>query len=131
MSEGDKVRGILLSHGKLAEGMVDAVHKIVDLDDDALVAMSNEGHNPQGLAEQVDAVLGSSRAIIFTDLCTGSCAHTAQITCRDRGKRVVVFGMNLPMLLEFVFHRTLSLEDLIPRLLEKGKGSVKSAPTPR
>ena len=130
MSEGDQVKGILLSHGKLAEGMVDAVHKIVDLDDDVLVAMSNEGHNPQGLAERVDAVLGGSRAVIFTDLCTGSCAHTAQITCRDRGKRVVVFGMNLPMLLEFVFHRTLALEDLIPRLLEKGKGSVQSAPTP-
>ena len=130
MSEGDKVRGILLSHGKLAEGMVDAVHKIVDLDDDVLVAMSNEGHNPQGLAERLDAVLGSSPAVVFTDLCTGSCAHTAQITCRDRRKRVVVFGMNLPMLLEFVFHRTLALEDLVPRLLEKGKGSVKSAPTP-
>ncbi len=127
MSEDEQVRGILLSHGKLAEGMVDAVHRIVGGHDDALIALSNEGHNPQGLAERVDAVLGNSAAVIFTDLCTGSCALTAQITCRGRGKRVVVFGMNLPMLLEFVFHRTLALEDLVPRLLDKGREGVKAA----
>lgn len=126
MSDDDRVRGILLSHGKLAEGMVDAVHRIVGVDGDVLVALSNEGQNPQGLADSVDAVLGNSPAVIFTDLCTGSCAVTAQITCRGRGRRAVVSGMNLPMLLEFVFHRMLALEDLVPRLLEKGKESVKS-----
>ena len=127
MSDDDQVRGILLSHGKLAEGMVDAVQRIVGVDDDVLVALSNEGHNPQGLADSIDAVLGDSPAVIFTDLCTGSCAVTAQITCRGEGRRVVVFGMNLPMLLEFVFHRKLALEDLVPRLLEKGKQSMKSS----
>ena len=126
MSDAEQVRGILLSHGKLAEGMVDAVQRIVGVDGDVLVALSNEGQNPQGLADSVDAVLGNSPAVIFTDLCTGSCAVTAQITCRGRGRRVVVSGMNLPMLLEFVFHRMLALEDLVPRLLEKGKESVKS-----
>ena len=128
MSDDDQVRGILLSHGKLAEGMVDAVQRIVGVDDDVLVALSNEGHNPQGLTDSIDAVLGDSPAVIFTDLCTGSCAVTAQITCRGGGRRVVVFGMNLPMLLEFVFHRRLALEDLVPRLLEKGKQSMKSSP---
>ncbi|MEE2668813.1 MAG: hypothetical protein VYD78_02305 [Gemmatimonadota bacterium] len=128
MSDDDQVRGILLSHGKLAEGMVDAVQRIVGVDDDVLVALSNEGHNSQGLADSIDAVLGDSPAVIFTDLCTGSCAVTAQITCRGGGRRVVVFGMNLPMLLEFVFHRRLALEDLVPRLLEKGKQSMKSSP---
>lgn len=127
MSDDDQVRGILLSHGNLAEGMVDAVQRIVGVDDDVLVALSNEGHNPQGLADSIDAVLGDSPAVIFTDLCTGSCAVTAQITCRGEGRRVVVFGMNLPMLLEFVFHRKLALEDLVPRLLEKGKQSMKSS----
>ena len=126
MSDAEHVRGILLSHGKLAEGMVDAVQRIVGVDGDVLVALSNEGQNPQGLADSVDAVLGDSPAVIFTDLCTGSCAVTAQITCRGRGRRAVVSGMNLSMLLEFTFHRMLALEDLVPRLLEKGKGSVKS-----
>ena len=124
------VRGILLSHGKLAEGMVDAVRRITDLEDGVLVAMSNEGQNPQGLAEQVNVLVGSAPVVVFTDLGTGSCALTAQLTCRDKGRRAVVFGMNLPMLLEFVFHRELPLSQLVPRLLQKGKEGVKTAEPP-
>ncbi len=128
MSEDLQVRGVLLSHGKMAEGMVDAVSKIAGLQEGALVALSNEGCDPQGLAEQVDELVGDAPAVVFTDLCTGSCALTAQLTCRNNGRRAVVFGMNLPMLLDFVFHRNLPLDELVPRLLEKGRDSVKSVP---
>jgi len=130
MSDMELVRGVLLSHGKLAEGMVDAVRRITDLDDGVLVAMSNEGQNPQGLAEQVNVLVGSAPVVVFTDLGTGSCALTAQLTCRDKGRRAVVFGMNLPMLLEFVFHRELSLSELVPRLLTKGREGVKTTDAP-
>ena len=127
MSDVELVRGVLLSHGKLAEGLVDAVRRITDLDEDVLVAMSNEGQNPQGLAEQVDLLVGSAPIVVFTDLGTGSCALTAQLTCRDQDRRAMVFGMNLPMLLEFVFHRELPLSQLVPRLLAKGKEGVRTA----
>ena len=127
MSDVELVRGVLLSHGKLAEGLVDAVRRITDLDEDVLVAMSNEGQNPQGLAERVDVLVGSAPIVVFTDLGTGSCALTAQLTCRDQARRAVVFGMNLPMLLEFVLHRELSLSELVPRLLTKGREGVKTA----
>jgi len=127
MSDVELMRGVLLSHGKLAEGMVDAVQRITGLDEGVLVPMSNEGQSPQGLADQVDALVGSETVVIFTDLGTGSCALTAQLTCRNNGQRVVMFGMNLPMLLEFVFHRELPLSQLVPRLLQKAKEGVKTA----
>lgn len=130
MSDVELVRGVLLSHGKLAEGMVDAVRRITDLDEGVLVAMSNEGQNPQGLAEQLDLLVGSAPVVVFTDLGTGSCALTAQLTCRNSGRRAVVFGMNLPMLLEFVFHRELALSQLVPRLLTKGREGVKTGNPP-
>ena len=127
MSDVELVRGVLLSHGKLAEGMVDAVRRITGLEEDILVPMSNEGQNPQGLADQVDALVGGEPVVVFTDLGTGSCALTAQLTCRNNGRRAVLFGMNLPMLLEFVFHRELPLSQLVPRLLAKGKEGVRTA----
>ena len=127
MSDVEVVRGILLSHGKLAEGMVDAVQRITGLEEDILVPMSNEGQNPQGLADQVDALVRGEPVVVFTDLGTGSCALTAQLTCKNNGRRAVVFGMNLPMLLEFVFHRELPLSQLVPRLLAKGKEGVRTA----
>jgi len=130
MSEVEPVRGVLLSHGQLAEGMVDAVQRIAGLEEGVLVAMSNVGQSPQGLADQVDALVGSATAVIFTDLGTGSCALTAHLTCRNHGCRAVVFGMNLPMLLDFVFHRELPLAQLVPRLLKKGKEGVRSAGLP-
>ncbi len=130
MSEGQLVRGVLLSHGKLAEGMLDAVRRITDLDEGVLMAMSNEGQNPQGLADQVDALVGNEPVVVFTDLGSGSCALTAQLTCRGNGRRAVVFGMNLPMLLEFVFHRELPLSQLVPRLLKKGREGVKTTEPP-
>ena len=76
MSEVAPVRGVLLSHGKMAEGMVDAVSKIAGLEEGALLALSNEGSNPQGLAEQVNKLVGDAPTVVFTDLCTGSCALT-------------------------------------------------------
>ena len=127
MSEANLVRGVLLSHGKLAEGMVDAVQRIAGLDEGVLVAMSNEGLSPQGMAKKLDSLVGGDSVVIFTDLRSGSCALTAQLTCRNSGRRVVVFGMNLPMLLEFVFHRELPLSELVSRLLEKGKAGVEAA----
>jgi mannose/fructose-specific phosphotransferase system component IIA len=130
MSDVQLVRGVLLSHGKLAEGLVDAVRKIAGVEEGVLVAMSNEGQSPQGLAEQVEALVGSEAVVVFTDLGTGSCALTAQLTCKDNSRRAVVFGMNLPMLLDFVFHRALPLSELVPRLLEKGKEGVTTAGTP-
>ena len=126
MSENQRVRGVLLGHGKMAEGMVDAVRKIAGLSDDALVPLSNEGCNPQTLAAEVGKLVGDAPTVVFTDLCTGSCAMSAQLTCRNNGHRAIVFGVNLPMLLDFVFHRELPLDELVPRLLEKGKDSVKS-----
>jgi mannose/fructose-specific phosphotransferase system component IIA len=36
-----------------------------------------------------------------------------------------VCGVNLPILLDFVFNRHLPLDELVPRLVEKGKGSIK------
>ncbi len=130
MSDVELVRGVLLSHGKLAEGMVDAVRRITGLDEGVLTAMSNDGQNPQGLADRVEALVGSEPVVVFADIGSGSCALTDQLTCKDNGRRAVVFGMNLPMLLEFVFHRELPLSQLVPRLLQKGKEGVKTAEPP-
>lgn len=127
MSEGP-VQGVLVAHGGMAQGMVDAVLKIAGSEEDALVPMSNEGTTPQGLAQRLNELVGDRPAIIFTDLTSGSCAMSAQITCRDNGRRAVISGVNLPMLLDFVFNRELPISELVPRLLQRGRAGVRSVP---
>ena len=128
MSDGP-VLGVLVAHGAMAQGMVDAVVKIAGADEAAIVPLSNEGVNPQVMVDRLNELVGDHPAVIFTDLTSGSCTMAAQITCRDCGHRVVVSGVNLPMLLDFVFNRSLSLDELVPRLLERGRAGVRSVPT--
>ena len=124
----EPVVGVLLAHGAMARGMVDAVLKIAGADESAIVPLSNEGVSPQVLVDRLKELVGDRPAVIFTDLTSGSCTMTAQITCRGNGHRAVVAGVNLPMLLDFVFNRTLPLDQLIPRLLERGRTGVRSVP---
>jgi len=127
MSDGS-IQGVLLTHGAMAQGMVDAVMKIAGAEESSLVPLSNDGVSPQVLIDRLSELVGDRPAVIFTDLTSGSCAMTAQLTCRDNGQRAVVAGVNLPMLLDFVFHRDLPLAELVPRLLERGRAGVRSIP---
>ena len=125
------VRGILFAHGEMARGMIDAVSRIAGAPEDALVALSNDGRSPEALTREVERLAGDAPAIVFTDLQAGSCTMAARITCRNRGDRAVVCGVNLPMLLDFVFHREMRLDELARRLGEKGReGIVVVAPSP-
>lgn len=120
----DPVRGLVVSHSSLAEGMVRSVLQIAGVGDDALVAVSNEGCGPDTLQRRVRDAVGSGAAIVFTDMPSGSCAMAARRLTADRADVAVVCGVNLPMLLDFVFHRDLPLPDLVERLVSKGKSAI-------
>lgn len=122
------VRGVILTHGGLADGLVDAVARIAGDVEGALVPVSNAGCGPDALMERLNSAVGPGRALVFTDLPAGSCALTARIACRDPGQRRVLFGVNLPMLLDFVFHRSLPLDELVDRLLSQGRSSIQVYP---
>jgi len=128
MSESQPVLGVVLAHGEMARGLVDAVSRIAGMERTAMVAVSNEGRSPEKLEEEIDGMIGDRPAVIFTDMHTGSCALVARLACREHRDRAILFGTNLAMLLDFVFHRDLPLRELVPRLLAKGRESVRSLP---
>jgi mannose/fructose-specific phosphotransferase system component IIA len=128
MSERPSARGIVVGHGDMPRGLVDAVRHIAGGAADALVAISNEGKGPQELASEVDRAAGSAPSVVFADLRAGSCGMAAAYSCRNLDRRAVVCGVNLPMLLDFVFHRDLPLDELVERLIEKGRESIDTAP---
>ena len=126
MSEGgESVRGVVLAHGGMAEGLVDAVRKISG-ESEALTGMSNEGLGPDDLFRRLAELTEPGPTVIFTDLHTGSCALAARAVCADPERRAVVFGANLPMLLDFVFHRDLPLDELVPRILSRGRDGIQA-----
>ena len=126
MSESSNVRGVVLTHGAMADGLVDAVRKIAGIPTEALIPMSNEGYGPESLQTELKKVVGEGPAIVFTDLRMGSCALVARMLCRDQERLRVICGVNLAMLLDFAFHRELSLDNLAVRLVEKGREGVQA-----
>ena len=127
----ESVRGVVVGHGQMPEGLVDAVRRIAGGAADSLVAVSNEGKSPQQLARELEEAAGADPVIVFADLQTGSCGMAAAYTCRDAERRAVICGVNLPMLLDFVFHRGEPLQDLVDRLVDKGRDAIAPTFTPR
>ena len=120
----EPVRGLVVSHASLAEGMVRSVRQIAGVGEEALSAVSNEGCGPEVLQKKVSDAMGGGPGIVFTDMPSGSCAMAARRLTADRADVAVVCGVNLPMLLDFVFHRDLPLPELVERLVSKGKSAI-------
>jgi mannose/fructose-specific phosphotransferase system component IIA len=122
MSDG--VRGVVVAHSSLGEGMVAAVRKITGVGEEALSALSNEGRGPDDLLEAIRGRAGEDAVVLFTDMAGGSCAFAARKAALLRGTTAHVAGVNLPLLLEFVFHRQLPLPELVERLVESGRAGI-------
>jgi mannose/fructose-specific phosphotransferase system component IIA len=122
------VRGVLIGHGGMPEGMVDAVRHITGAAPDALVPISNRGKAPDTLAAEVEALVGDAPAILFTDLQSGSCGFVARRLTQKAANVVVISAVNLPLLIDFVMNRQLPLQELVPRLLQKGRAAIGCAP---
>jgi mannose/fructose-specific phosphotransferase system component IIA len=129
MSEPAPIHAVLLGHGALADGMMDAVRHITGCPPDAVVPLTNRGKSPEALTQEVVAATGTGPAIIFTDLQSGSCGIVARRLAQTTSELVVISGVNLPVLIEFVMNRTLALEELVPRLLVKGRAAMGCAPS--
>jgi mannose/fructose-specific phosphotransferase system component IIA len=120
----DPVRGVVVGHASLAAGMVACVRQIAGAEEEALFAVSNEGCGPETLQNRLTEALGDGPAIVFTDLGSGSCAFAARRVAMERPNTAILTGVNLPILLDFVFHRTMPLGELVERLVEKGRTGV-------
>jgi mannose/fructose-specific phosphotransferase system component IIA len=59
---------------------------------------------------------------------SGSCSFVARRLTQQRPGLAVVSGVNLSILLEFVMHRELPLEQLVPRLLSRGRAAIGCTP---
>lgn len=125
MSEVRQVRGVVFAHGAIASALVEAVEDITGIKG-ALIPLTNDSGSAAALRQRVLDAMAPGPSIVFTDLKNSSCSFAASGVAGSDVPFAVVCGTNLPMLLDFVFHRALPLDELVPRLIRHGRSGVVS-----
>ena len=120
----NRLRGVVVSHARLAAAMVDAVQEITGMGE-ALMPVSNEGCSRALLAERLHGAIGEGPAVVFVDLPGGSCLQAAVAYVRAHRDVAVVAGVNLAMLVDFVYHRDLAPRAAAARAAEVGARAVR------
>jgi len=120
----ESLRGIVVSHAAVAQSLVAAVAAIAGVED-ALVPVSNEGCDGRALTDRLTAAIGGTPAVLFVDLPGGSCLTGAVRYARGKPDLAVVTGVNLAMLLDFVFHRDVTPAEAAKRAAEAGARAIR------
>ncbi|MFL5489437.1 MAG: PTS sugar transporter subunit IIA [Gemmatimonadaceae bacterium] len=120
----ENARAIVVGHGEFAAGLVSAVGQICGMAD-KLVVLSMMGMTPEDIEGSIRAQLARTGAkVIFTDLPAGSATLAARRIVKDSPGFVLVSGVNLATLLDFVFNASMSPTDAARAAAERGKASL-------
>jgi mannose/fructose-specific phosphotransferase system component IIA len=119
-----ELRGIIVSHAAVAQALVTAVRVITGIDD-ALTPVSNEGCGTEALAERLRDAVGEGPAVLFVDLPGGSCMTSSTRYAKQHADIAVVTGVNLAMLLDFVFHREVTPAEAARRAVDAGAKAIR------
>jgi PTS system N-acetylgalactosamine-specific IIA component len=120
----DKPRAIVVGHGEFAGGLVSAVGQICGLAD-KLVVLSMMGKTPEDIAGAIrEEIARTGARVIFTDLPAGSATLAARRIVKEDPGVVLVSGVNLATLLDFVFNTEVSPTEAARAAAERGKASL-------
>ncbi|TFH57835.1 MAG: hypothetical protein E4G90_11435 [Gemmatimonadales bacterium] len=114
-----ELRGVVVGHATLAEALILAAEEISGVRG-AFTAVSNRDCDRARLEDRVRSAIDGKPAIVFVDLRSGSCFVAAMRLLEGIPNVRVVSGVNLAMLLDFVFHRTGSPEEAAIRAGQAG-----------
>jgi len=118
------LQGVVVCHGALAGALVDAVEQVSGVRG-ALVAVSNSGCDRGRLEERIVAAVGDRPTVVFVDMASGSCLIATLAQLRTRPDVKVVTGVNLAMLVDFVFHLAQTPEAAAGRAASAGEKAIK------
>jgi mannose/fructose-specific phosphotransferase system component IIA len=120
----EELYGVVVCHGALAGALVQAAEQISGVSG-ALIPVSNTGCDRDTLEERVLAAVNARAAVVFVDLASGSCLFAVLKRLRSEQSVKVVTGVNLAMLVDFVFHRGLSPAEAAIRAAAAGEKSIR------
>lgn len=107
---------IILSHGKIAEAILEACNRIAG-ESELVFALNCEGRSPKALRDALAHLIESENLrdglFIFVSLKGGSCWNAAARIVKEFDRVHLLSGLNLPVILSFILKRDkFSFEEL-------------------
>jgi mannose/fructose-specific phosphotransferase system component IIA len=121
----DELKGVVVCHGSLAKALVDAAEQISGIHG-ALTPVSNTGCDRDLIEQRIAAATNGAPAVVFVDMPSGSCLFGALQRRRLESNIEVVTGVNLAMLVDFVFHRGLPVAEAARRAALAGEKAIRA-----
>jgi len=122
---------IVVSHGSMAEGMLEAARMIVGEMEGILAVSLQEADAVENLMDRIsEAIQGvdtGEGVLILVDVFGASPFNASARLAMVRDKIEVISGVNLPMLLELAIqHSEADLDALVQTALDAGPSSIRT-----
>jgi len=119
--------GVVVGHGELAEGLVSALARVTGAQDNVW-SVSNDGLGREELIaavrSKVEERAGGREVLLFSDMSGGSCGQACRRLLADRVVQAVFFGVNLPLLIEFVFLQDQPFDAMLAAMVSKARDAL-------
>lgn len=122
------IGAVIITHGALASSILDVVQSITGPLESVLAVEIMNSETTEGirsaLCAAVEAADSGKGVIIFTDMFGGTPTNVA-LSLLDEGRVEILTGVNLPLLIKFVGHRSEKpLHELTLLLKDYGQKSI-------
>jgi PTS system mannose-specific IIA component len=125
------IGGIIVSHGKLAEELLNALTiilgEVVNIEAISIGWYDDVEESKRKINQSLKRVDQKNGVLIFTDMFGGTPSNLSFSFLRDDTIEIIT-GVNLPMLIKFVsLQRSNNLKDVAKRVVEQGKKNIHLA----
>ncbi len=125
------IGGIIVSHGKLAEELLNALNiilgEVVNIDAISIGWYDDVEESKKKINLSLQAVNKKNGVLIFTDMFGGTPSNLSFSFIKDNQIEIIT-GVNLPMLIKFAsLQRSNNLKAVAKKVVEQGKKNIHLA----
>jgi len=125
------IGGIIVSHGKLAEELLNALTiilgEVVSMEAISIGWYDDVEESRKKINQSLKRVDQKNGVVIFTDMFGGTPSNLSFSFLRDNQVEIIT-GVNLPMLIKFVsLQRSNNLKEVAKKVVEQGKKNIHLA----
>ena len=125
------IGGIIVSHGKLAEELLNALNiilgEVVNIDAISIGWYDDVEESKKKISQSLLAVNKKNGVLIFTDMFGGTPSNLSFSFMKDNQIEIIT-GVNLPMLIKFAsLQRSSNLKDVAKKVMEQGRKNIHLA----